>query len=86
MNMVQRALLALLGPLAPHLALGNGLKPAWISRDAAPARAPAHTCYPQMAHEIFNEPERELPLTELTRWLAALPLRRATAMPAETLE
>lgn len=150
MNMVQRALLALLGPLAPHLALGNGLKPAWISRDPAVvrayvddplvhdrvtpllvrfivdagalvrARAPrwhvptlllwagadrcvapagsaafaaaaprgvvAHTCYPQMAHEIFNEPERELPLTELTRWLAALPLRRATAMPAETLE
>ncbi|KAB2873937.1 MAG: alpha/beta hydrolase, partial [Burkholderiaceae bacterium] len=39
MNMVQRALLALLGPLAPHLALGNGLKPAWISRDAAVVRA-----------------------------------------------
>ncbi len=150
MNMVQRALLALLGALAPHLALGNGLKPAWISRDpavvrayvddplvhdrvtpllvrfivdagalvraraprwnvptlllwagadrcvapagsaafaaAAPRSVVAHTCYPQMAHEIFNEPERDQPLTELTRWLAALPLRRATAMPAETLE
>jgi len=144
MKPVQRALLALLGPLAPNLALGNGLEPAWISRDPAVvrayaedplvhdrvtprlvrfivdagalvrARAPrwtvptlllwagadrcvapagsavfaaaaprgvvAHTCYPQMAHEIFNEPEREQPLTELTRWLAALP------QPAETLE
>lgn len=146
MNAVQRALLALLRPLAPNLAVGNGLKPAWISRDPAVvrayvadplvhdrvtprlarfivdagalvrARAPrwtvptlllwagadrcvapagsaafaaaaprdvvAHTYYPQMAHEIFNEPEREQPLAELTRWLAALPLRQ----PAETLE
>jgi alpha-beta hydrolase superfamily lysophospholipase len=29
----QKALLAVLGPLAPNLAIGNGLKPAWISRD-----------------------------------------------------
>jgi alpha-beta hydrolase superfamily lysophospholipase len=35
MGAVQKALLALLGPLAPDLALGNGLKPAWISRDPA---------------------------------------------------
>jgi alpha-beta hydrolase superfamily lysophospholipase len=35
MNAVQRALLAVLGPVAPNLALNNGLKPAWISRDAA---------------------------------------------------
>lgn len=35
MNGVQKALLALLGPLAPDLAVGNGLKPAWISRDPA---------------------------------------------------
>jgi alpha-beta hydrolase superfamily lysophospholipase len=39
MNAVQKALLAVLGPLAPGLALGNGLKPAWISRDAAVVRA-----------------------------------------------
>ena len=39
MNGAQRMLLALLGRLAPHLAVGNGLKPAWISRDAAVVRA-----------------------------------------------
>ncbi|HEX7438169.1 MAG TPA: alpha/beta hydrolase [Caldimonas sp.] len=31
----QKLLLGLMGPLAPNLAVGNGLKPAWISRDAA---------------------------------------------------
>jgi alpha-beta hydrolase superfamily lysophospholipase len=35
MNAVQRAMLAVLGPVAPNLALGNGLRPAWISRDPA---------------------------------------------------
>lgn len=30
----QRALLAVLGTLAPRLRLGNGLDPAWVSRDA----------------------------------------------------
>ena len=39
MNAAQKALLALLGPLAPHLALGNGLDPHWISRDPAVVRA-----------------------------------------------
>jgi len=39
---------------------------------AAPSGRLTHTCYPQMAHEIFNEPERELPMAELTRWLAEL--------------
>jgi len=33
MNAAQRLLLAVLAPLAPSLALGNGLKPDWISRD-----------------------------------------------------
>ena len=33
MNAVQKLLLASLGTLAPNLAVGNGLKPAWISRD-----------------------------------------------------
>ena len=32
---MQRLLIAGLRPLAPNLALGNGLKPQWISRDAA---------------------------------------------------
>lgn len=31
----QKLRLAVLGPLAPNLAVGNGLEPAWISRDAA---------------------------------------------------
>jgi alpha-beta hydrolase superfamily lysophospholipase len=143
MNGLQRLLLSLLGPLAPQLAVGNGLKPAWISRDPAVVRAyvgdplvhdrvtpmlvrfiidagervraeaphwivptllmwagadrcvapagsaafaaaapPAcltHTCYPQMAHEIFNEPEREQPMAELAHWLATLP--QNTAVP-----
>lgn len=35
MNPFQKLLLAVLGPLAPNLAVNNGLKPAWISRDAA---------------------------------------------------
>ena len=39
MNGAQKALLAVLGPLAPNLAVGNGLKPAWISRDPAVVKA-----------------------------------------------
>lgn len=39
MNIGQKLLLALLGPLAPDLALSNGLKPAWISRDPAVVEA-----------------------------------------------
>jgi alpha-beta hydrolase superfamily lysophospholipase len=34
-----RLLLGVLGPIAPNLALGNGLKPAWISRDPAVVHA-----------------------------------------------
>ncbi|MFO1270828.1 MAG: alpha/beta hydrolase [Rubrivivax sp.] len=39
LNGFQRALLATLGTLAPNLAVNNGLKPAWISRDAAVVKA-----------------------------------------------
>jgi alpha-beta hydrolase superfamily lysophospholipase len=39
MNAVQKAMLAVAGPLLPGLAVGNGLKPAWISRDAAVVQA-----------------------------------------------
>lgn len=39
MNLAQRLMLAISRPLAPHLQVGNGLKPAWISRDAAVVRA-----------------------------------------------
>jgi alpha-beta hydrolase superfamily lysophospholipase len=35
MSGVQKALLAVLGPIAPNLALHNGLKPTWVSRDPA---------------------------------------------------
>ncbi|MBK8529042.1 MAG: alpha/beta hydrolase [Rubrivivax sp.] len=39
MNGAQRLLLAVLGSLAPNLAVNNGLKPDWISRDPAVVRA-----------------------------------------------
>ncbi len=39
MNLFQKILLAVLGPLAPNLAVNNGLKPAWISRDSAVVQA-----------------------------------------------
>jgi alpha-beta hydrolase superfamily lysophospholipase len=39
MNAAQKGLLALLGPLAPNLALGNGLQPGWVSRDPAVVQA-----------------------------------------------
>ena len=39
MNARATRLLSVLGPLAPQLAIGNGLKPAWISRDPAVVRA-----------------------------------------------
>jgi alpha-beta hydrolase superfamily lysophospholipase len=35
MGAAQKALLAVLGPLLPNIALGNGLKPEWVSRDPA---------------------------------------------------
>jgi alpha-beta hydrolase superfamily lysophospholipase len=39
MNAGQKLLLALLGRVAPDLAVGNGLKPTWISRDPAVVQA-----------------------------------------------
>jgi len=39
MNTVQKLLLAVLGPLAPNLALHNGLRPEWLSRDASVVQA-----------------------------------------------
>jgi alpha-beta hydrolase superfamily lysophospholipase len=38
MNAFQKFLLAVLGPLAPGLAVNNGLKPEWISRDPGVVR------------------------------------------------
>jgi alpha-beta hydrolase superfamily lysophospholipase len=39
MNAAQKLLLAVTGPLAPNLAVNNGLKPEWISRDASVVQA-----------------------------------------------
>ena len=39
MTGAQKALLAVLGSVAPRLAVNNGLKPAWISRDPAVVKA-----------------------------------------------
>jgi len=39
MNAAQKALLAVMGPLAPNLAVNNGLKPEWVSRDPAVVKA-----------------------------------------------
>ena len=39
MNLAQQWLLAVAAPLAPDVALGNGLKPAWVSRDPAVVQA-----------------------------------------------
>jgi alpha-beta hydrolase superfamily lysophospholipase len=133
MNAGQKLLLAILAPLAPRLALNNGLKPQWISRDpavvaaymadplvhdrvcpalvrcivdggavvrsraaqwtvptlltyagadrcvapggsdafaaAAPAALVQSRCWDGLAHEIFNEPEREAVLDDLVGWL-----------------
>ncbi|KNZ34188.1 MAG: hypothetical protein AD742_01975 [Methylibium sp. NZG] len=42
LNAGQKILLAGLGALAPNLAVGNGLKPGWISRDPAVVKAYRH--------------------------------------------
>jgi alpha-beta hydrolase superfamily lysophospholipase len=39
LSAAQKTLLAVLGRLAPNLAIGNGLKPEWISRDPAVVKA-----------------------------------------------
>jgi alpha-beta hydrolase superfamily lysophospholipase len=136
MNLLQHGLLSVLGALAPRLPLGNGLKPAWLSRDpavvqaytadplvhrrvspalvdfmldagvqvreaaprwqvptlllyaggdhcvdpggsdafaaAAPVSVLRHQRYDGLAHEIFNEPERQRVLADLVAWLNRL--------------
>lgn len=136
LNAGQRALLATLKPLAPNLAVGNGIDPAWLSHDpavvkayvddplvhdratprlvrfivdagahvrrvaprwsvptlllwagadrcvdpagsaefaaAAPSQIVRFRRYPSLAHEIFNEPERDEVFTDLLRWLDSL--------------
>lgn len=140
MSLAQRLMLAVSRPLLPHLQVGNGLKPEWISRDAAVVRAyatdamvhnrvtatlagflvdasaevharaafwrvptlllwagadrcvaPAGSArfaaaapssrvvaqvFPELYHEIFNEPERTQVVQALTEWLRGTVLAR----------
>jgi alpha-beta hydrolase superfamily lysophospholipase len=61
LNAGQRALLAVLGRLAPHLRVGNGLNPAWISRDPEIVRRYVHDplvhnrVTPQLVRFIVDE-------------------------------
>jgi alpha-beta hydrolase superfamily lysophospholipase len=50
MSPLQKAMLAVLGPLTPNLAVGNGLKPEWISRD--PQVVAAYEADPQVHDRI----------------------------------
>ena len=50
MSPVQKAMLAVLGPLTPNQAVANGLKPEWISRD--PAVVAAYTADPLVHDRI----------------------------------
>ena len=50
MSPLQKAMLAVLGPLTPDLAVGNGLKPEWISRD--PAVVAAYKADPRVHDRI----------------------------------
>lgn len=134
MNSAQKIMLSMAAPLAPNLAVSNGLKPAWISRDptvvkayqddplvhdritprlvkfildrgeltirsapkwkvptllmyagsdkcvsprgseafasGAPKNVVTAREFPQLYHEIFNEPEKSEVLNVLGNWLA----------------
>jgi alpha-beta hydrolase superfamily lysophospholipase len=50
LSMTQKAMLATLGPLTPNLAVGNGLRPEWVSRD--PAVVAAYVADPQVHDRI----------------------------------
>jgi alpha-beta hydrolase superfamily lysophospholipase len=50
-NAVQKLMLAVFGPLAPNLAVNNGLQPAWISRD--PGVVAAYTADP-LVHDRLS--------------------------------
>lgn len=50
MGAAQKLLLAVLGPLAPNLAVGNGLSPSWVSRD--PAEVAAYVADPLVHDRI----------------------------------
>jgi alpha-beta hydrolase superfamily lysophospholipase len=59
MGPLQKAMLATLEPLAPNLGVGNGLKPAWISRD--PAVVAAYVADPQVHDRIAPRLVRFMP-------------------------
>ena len=77
MSGVQKLLLAVAAPLAPRLALGNGLNPAWVSRD------------PEVVRRYVEDPlvhDRVTP--RLVRWIVdagALVRERAARWQTPTL-
>jgi alpha-beta hydrolase superfamily lysophospholipase len=77
MNGAQKLLLALLGPIAPSLAVGNGLKPAWISRD--PAVVAAYVADP-LVHDRVT-PRLVRFIVDGSEWVRA----RATTWAVPTL-
>jgi alpha-beta hydrolase superfamily lysophospholipase len=73
----QKLLLSVLGPLAPNLAVSNGLKPTWISRDAAVVGA-------YMADPLVHDritPRLARFIVEAGEWVRA----NAAAWPLPTL-
>lgn len=78
MNPFQKALLAALGPLAPDLRVGNGLKPAWISRDPAVVQAYAEDALvhdrvtPRLVRFMLDESAQVLALAPQWRLLTLL--------------
>jgi alpha-beta hydrolase superfamily lysophospholipase len=73
----QKLLLAVLGPLAPNLAVNNGLKPAWISRDAAVVAA--YTADP-LVHDRIT-PRLARFIVDAGAWVLA----NAALLPVPTL-
>ncbi|HEX6706911.1 MAG TPA: alpha/beta hydrolase [Albitalea sp.] len=75
MNALQKMMLAVAGPLLPDLAVNNGLKPAWISRDASVVQAYRDDplvhdrITPRLARFIVDA--GELVLREAPRWNVA---------------
>lgn len=72
MGAAQKLLLAVLGPLAPNLAVGNGLSPSWVSRD--PAEVAAYVADPLVHDRIAPRLVRfivdggEFVRTRASRW------------------
>lgn len=73
----QRVLLAVARRVFPHLAVHNGLKPNWVSRD--PAVVQAYVCDP-LVHDRISATVAALVADEGPRVIAAAPLWRAPTL------